>query len=182
MVDEGLRVKGIVVRFFRGRGFGFIKPNDGGKELFLHREELITDDKREPCVKIGTEVEYTRSDKGGKLCATKVTLGDGERIPEFKPLYPDRKINHEETWTGTIKFFNFLKGFGFIKPDEMITWNGKSEDEGLFFDRDGIITANWVKGKYLNLEVGKRVLFKVFSNSKCLGAVDVLNEDASPFE
>ena len=45
--------KGKVARFIDDKGFGFIKPDDGGKDLFVHINDVDGGDLRE-----GDTVEY----------------------------------------------------------------------------------------------------------------------------
>lgn len=175
------KVTGKVMRFLRGRGFGFIKPDDGGDEVFVHWENLVTDDDW-PFVEKGTEVEYLVEDKDGKPVAKEVTLVGGEKIPIFTKPYEDREVNEEETYTGDIKFFDGRKGFGFVNPDEEITFEGETSGEGLFFSRDAILTSNSGKGMILRLNRGLRVSFKVYKDKKGLGACEIQNEDQTPLE
>jgi len=175
------RVTGTVLRFIRSKGFGFIKPEDGGDEVFLHWEDIVTDGDW-PCVEKGTEVEFLLEYNKGKPRAREITLVGGEKIPVFTKAYEDRVVNEEETFTGVIKFFDRLKGFGFVKPDEEITFQGKESGEGLFFSRDGILTSNARKGMVLRVSKGLRVSFKVYKDKKGLGACEIQNEDMTPLE
>jgi len=176
------KVTGTIVRFLRGRGFGFIKPEDGGDEVFVHWENLVTDDDW-PFVEKGTEVEFlVEEDKEGKPRAKEVTLVGGEKIPVFTKPYEDREVNEEDTFTGDIKFFDGWKGFGFVTPDEEITFEGETSGEGLFFSRDAIHSSNSGKGMVLRLSKGLRVSFKVYKDKKGLGACEIQNEDMTPLE
>jgi len=180
MVNEN-KVKGTVVRFFRGRGFGFIKPEAGGKEVFVHWEDLVTDD-HWPFVKRDTEVEYVLEENDGKYAAKEVTLVDGEKIPIFVKPYENREVNKEDIYTGTVKFFDGRKGFGFVTPDEEISWENTSSGDGLFFSRDAFIATNAGKGMVLRVRDGLRVSFKIYKDEKGLGACEVQNEDQTPLE
>jgi len=174
------KVKGTVLRFFRGRGFGFIKPEEGAKEVFVHWEDLITDD-HWPFIEKGTEVEFLISEEDeGKPAAKEVTLADGEKIPIFTKPYEDREVNEDETFKGAVKFFDGRKGFGFLTPDEEITWNDASSGEGLFFSRDALLATNTGKGMILRVNKDLRVSFKIYKSSKGLGACEVQNEDETP--
>lgn len=174
------KVKGTVIRFFRGRGFGFIKPEEGEKEVFVHWEDLVTDD-HWPFVEKGTEVEFLIvEEEEGKPAAKEVTLADGEKIPMFTKPYEDREVNEEETFKGAVKFFDGRKGFGFLQPDEEITWNDAASGEGLFFSRDALLATNTGKGMVLRVNNGLRVSFKVYKDTKGLGACEVQNEDETP--
>jgi len=180
-MSTGSKVTGTVVRFLRGRGFGFIKPQEGGEEVFVHWEDLVTDDDW-PFLEKGTEVEYLVVDKDGKPAAKEVTLSGGEKIPVFTKPYEDREVNEGETFTGSVKFFDGRKGFGYVKPDEEITWEGESSGEGLYFSRDAILTSNAGKGMVLRVSKDLRVSFKVYKNAKGLGACEIQNEDETPLE
>jgi len=181
-MSKSTKLTGSVIRFLRKRGFGFIKPDEGGDEVFVHWEDLVTDDDW-PFIEKGTEVEYlVEDDSTGKQRAKEVTLAGGEKIPVFTKPYEDREVNDEETFTGSVKFFDSRKGFGYIKPDQEITWEDDSSGEGLYFSRDGILTSNMGQGMILRVDKDLRVSFKVYKDKKGLGACEVQNEDETPLE
>ncbi|QFU76252.1 DUF1294 domain-containing protein [Halioglobus maricola] len=61
------------------KGFGFIEPSDGGKQLFLHVSDLEHRNRRP---QVGQAVTYAISkDKQGRPCAVKATLPGGRLYP-----------------------------------------------------------------------------------------------------
>ena len=62
--------EGTVKWFNNSKGFGFLAPNDGGKDLFVHMNEIKMDGYK--TLKEGQKVEFEEgvSDKGP--CATNV--------------------------------------------------------------------------------------------------------------
>jgi len=176
-------MKGTVVRFNRSRGFGFIKPKGGGKQVLLHWSDMVTDDKW-PSIKRGTEVQFklVEKDANGKRSAKKVTLANGKKIPVYVPAHPDRITNDDDVFSGAIKFFDYRKGFGIIKPDEEITFEDITTKDGVYFPREAIKSTGAGKGMVLNLRNGVKVTFKVYKDKKGLGAHELLNEDGNPLE
>jgi CspA family cold shock protein len=67
----------------------------------------------------------------------------------------------EKRETGTVKFYNKIKGYGFIEPDY-----GKD----VFVHQSGLLEARWLKE-------GDRVEYKVVRGEKGLQAVDVIVVD-----
>ncbi len=63
-------MKGTVKRWLTGRGYGFIAPDEGGEEIFLHHSELQGVDTVEEGQKVEFEVQTT--EKGPR--AVKVRL------------------------------------------------------------------------------------------------------------
>jgi CspA family cold shock protein len=64
----------------------------------------------------GQELEFQLVDRGGKISASElVALGDV--IVVEKREAPQRELTGEKA-TGTVKFFNSMKGFGFITRDD----------------------------------------------------------------
>ncbi|MGC1878408.1 MAG: cold shock domain-containing protein [Rhabdochlamydiaceae bacterium] len=63
------RERGVVKWFDEGKGFGFITPESGGKDLFFHRTDLET---LEQTIENGTRVEYE--------------IGSGTKGPQAKKI------------------------------------------------------------------------------------------------
>jgi len=151
--------------------------------VLVHWSNLVTDDKW-PFVKRGTKVEFKldEKDNGGKRAAKEVTLEGGEKIPIFTPDNSDRVSNDDDIFSGTVKFYDYRKGFGVINPDDEISWNDVTAKDGVFFSRDAIISTGAAKGTVLNLRHGTKVTFKIHSDKRGLGAHELQNEDGNPIE
>ncbi|MFF9588351.1 cold-shock protein [Streptomyces sp. NPDC014646] len=77
-------VSGRVVRFDSARGYGFIAPDHGGEDVFLHVNDMLIP---ESYVHTGTLVEFEIEDGDRGLKASSVRLAEG---PDGKPLTPPR--------------------------------------------------------------------------------------------
>merc|ERR1712060_599253 len=90
----------------------------------------------------------------------------------------------ETIYTGTVKFFDSRKGFGFIIPDEEIEYGGQtattaSEDGGVYVAREDIIIAD---GSDARLNPKTKVQFQVYKGKTSMGACMVQSEDGTPYE
>jgi CspA family cold shock protein len=61
---------GTVKWFDAGKGYGFITPEEGGKDLFVHHSEIQTDGYA--TLNDGQQVEYEVGEGQKGPCATKV--------------------------------------------------------------------------------------------------------------
>jgi uncharacterized membrane protein YsdA (DUF1294 family)/cold shock CspA family protein len=74
-----MRTKGKITSWNEEKGFGFILPVAGGKQIFIHIKAFNNRNRRPA---IGQIVTYAlSSDKQGRPCAIKATLA-GDRLPE----------------------------------------------------------------------------------------------------
>jgi CspA family cold shock protein len=64
--------KGTVKWFDSGKGFGFINPDDGGEDLFVHHSEIKTDG-------------YASLDEGQKV---EFSVGQGKKGPCATSVVP----------------------------------------------------------------------------------------------
>jgi len=74
-----MRTKGKIKSWKGDKGYGFISPNDGGKDVFVHIK-AFSNRKRQP--KLNELVTYALStDRHGRPCAINATLPGG-RLPQ----------------------------------------------------------------------------------------------------
>ena len=103
------------VKFFNTqKGFGFIQRDEGGEDVFVHISQV----ERAGLEGLaeGQELAFNLVDRGGKVSAADLQIV-GDVIPvEQKAAGPQRELTGEKA-TGTVKFFNTMKGFGFITRD-----------------------------------------------------------------
>ncbi|MEE4317048.1 MAG: cold-shock protein [Erythrobacter sp.] len=107
--------KGIVKFFNSQKGFGFIQQEGGGEDVFVH----ISAVERAGLEGLaeGQELQFNLVDRGGKVSAQDLQIvGDVIAAPQ-KPAAPQRELTGERT-KGTVKFFNAMKGFGFLVRDD----------------------------------------------------------------
>jgi CspA family cold shock protein len=118
VVGEG---KGVVKFFNPQKGFGFIVRDDGGEDVFVHISAVeqagLTD------LADGQPLEFTLVDRGGRISATNLRI-EGDPMPVERSggggaggSGPQRQLTGEKA-SGTVKFFNAMKGFGFIQRDD----------------------------------------------------------------
>jgi len=120
VVGEG---KGTVKFFNPQKGFGFIVRDDGGEDVFVHISAVeqagLTD------LADGQPLEFTLVDRGGRISATNLRI-EGDPMPVERSGGgggaggaggPQRQLTGEKA-SGTVKFFNAMKGFGFIQRDD----------------------------------------------------------------
>jgi CspA family cold shock protein len=121
-----------VVKFFNGqKGFGFIVRDDGGEDVFVHISAV--EQAGLTGLAEGQPLGFTLVDRGGRISATDLKI-DGEPMPvtDRGPPRdrdaggpggprgaggPQRQLTGEKA-SGTVKFFNAMKGFGFIQRDD----------------------------------------------------------------
>lgn len=112
---------GTVKWFDKTKGFGFISPKEGGKDVFLHITALEAqlgvaniDD--------GTQVKYTaKAGIDGRLSVETLELAPVEKT-EPKPAVRPQGVAD----IGIAKWFNATKGFGFIMTGRR--QDGKTEE------------------------------------------------------
>ncbi len=63
-------MRGTVKRWLTGRGYGFIEPDEGGEDIFLHHSELQGVDRDEAAQRVECDVQTT--EKGPRAVRVKL--------------------------------------------------------------------------------------------------------------
>jgi len=130
VVGEG---NGTVKFFNPSKGFGFVARDDGGEDVFVHISAV--EQAGLQGLASGQPLGFTLVERNGKVSAIDLKI-EGEPMPiEDSPPRRDdrggfggdrpapggargrRQLTGERT-SGTVKFFNTTKGFGFIARDD----------------------------------------------------------------
>jgi len=110
------------VKFFNAqKGFGFIVQDAGGEDVFVHISQVERAGLKG--LAEGQGLKFSLVDRGGKVSASDIQIeGDLIEVQDAAPREdrggpPKRELTGEKA-SGTVKFFNSMKGFGFIQRDD----------------------------------------------------------------
>jgi CspA family cold shock protein len=153
------------VRWFNGeKGFGFIEPDEGGDDVFVHFSAIV-DDGGYRSLEEGQRVSFTASPGQRGMQADSVQPLGGGRPPardDRRPAAPrDRAPRGGGGAQGTVRFFNAEKGFGFIEPDE--------GGDDVFVHFSAIVDD----GGYRSLDEGQRVEYSASPGQRGMQADSV---------
>ena len=97
--------QGTVRWFDAERGFGFLTPEDGAEDIFVHASEIVSDDAVKQ-LREGQEVEFE--------------VGEGDRGPQARRVRVtgDTATDAALGELGTVSWYEPTKGYGFINPDD----------------------------------------------------------------
>ena len=112
VVGEG---SGTVKFFNAAKGFGFIQQDSGGEDVFVH----ISAVERAGLEGLaeGQQLKFQLVDRGGKVSASDLEVVGDVIAVQKRDAAPQRELTGERA-SGTVKFFNSMKGFGFITRDD----------------------------------------------------------------
>ncbi|MFT5182445.1 MAG: CspA family cold shock protein [Alphaproteobacteria bacterium] len=111
--DEGVRTSAIVKWFNPIKGYGFVQPDDGTGDAFVHVSVLEAAGHRDLPDGAAVDCEISNGAKGPTVTVIfSVTAPEGsaELAAEAQPDGP--------LIEGVVKFFDANKGYGFIIPDD----------------------------------------------------------------
>lgn len=153
---------GVVTWFSNAKGFGFVKPNDGTEDVFVHISVVQTsgltslrDGSTINCLvgpgKKGRQVVHINQVDNSTATGPVAAPRSFNRESEYFPPIPEGEEG--EPGSGIVKWFNITKGFGFIAPDS----GGK----------DVFLHASVVRrAGYVDVQAGQRVNYTAIDRDK----------------
>ncbi|MSO76824.1 MAG: cold-shock protein [Alphaproteobacteria bacterium] len=104
-------VRAVVKWYNPAKGFGFVQPDDGSADAFLHISVVAAAGHSELAEGAEIVCDISEGRKGPQVAAIHA-VQPSEGRPAPKPG------GGAMTVEGTVKFFNGDKGFGFVTPDD----------------------------------------------------------------
>ena len=103
------RVSGTVKFYSRNKAYGFIVPDQGGEDVFVHRTafQSTSNDPRYPFLKRGERVSFSVSDGSSVPQATDVTFVDGKPVAPLRNDFLAQTTRRTQNIIGEEVFYLF---------------------------------------------------------------------------
>ena len=134
-------VSAVVKWFNSAKGFGFVQPDDGSPDAFLH----------------ASVVERSGHNHLPEGAALVCDISEGPRGPQVAAIHsvelPQGGAVEGTVIIGTVKFFDPVRGFGFVVPDD----GGRDVFvSGRSLERSGIQALETSQRVRLSTSIGKK--------------------------
>jgi CspA family cold shock protein len=121
---ETVQIRGTVKWFNVVKGYGFLTPDDGSPDVFLHLTVLRTAGHERLAPGATVECEAVKGAKGMQVLRV-VSVDTSTAVPEDDLVKPQAPVEQAPEFTGpvsdfmigTVKWFNPHKGYGFVCLD-----------------------------------------------------------------
>ena len=134
-------VSAVVKWFNSAKGFGFVQPDDGSHDAFLH----------------ASVVERSGHNHLPEGAALVCDISEGPRGPQIAAIHgvelPQGGAVEGTVIIGTVKFFDPVRGFGFVVPDDggrVVFVSGRS------LERSGIQALETSQRVRVSTSIGKK--------------------------
>lgn len=160
-------IKGHVKWFDPTKGFGFIVPEDGGKDVLLHANVLRNYGQGSVADGASIEIEVQQTERGLQAVSVVNILVVADAVPPLRDMeeLSAEDIAKVEIEPARVKWFDKAKGFGFA--------NVFRDHEDVFVHVDVLRRSGLA-----NLQAGEAIGIRLFDGERGRMAIDVVTWDS----